>query len=194
MARELLNVQGEAPSSTGALINHTHFQCSNRIALPSTSRVRYWMVEFEKKLGKNESYLMVQGLLPGRGLFNYPNIGIYCNLRKSSHSSNGTSYGMSSENDWGYGGINFCGSEGNGDREGLLMVIEKLFVSSDATATTSLPKLVTPSLMEAGNKKLEIGHVASSGVRPCTHLNVNNNDDPRQHQSGSRLSILEFAF
>ena len=197
MGRELLNIEALVDHAPGNLVNHTHFQNSNRMYLDVYNRQRFWSVTFEKKLGKNDSYLLVQGLIPGRGIINYPNIGMYVNIRTGSQNSAiaGSSYGLSSENDWGYGGINFSGSPGNQDRETAIFLIDKMFVSSDAVKGRAfdLPRYVTPSQMGAGTKYLEIGHVASSGVRPCATLNVNNTDDPRQHQSGSRLSILEFA-
>lgn len=185
-------VSGVATSSgpSHELVRHTHFYGNNYFNTSGSSRFDWWRCTFTKELGASESYLVVQGIVMGTKMTNYPNIGQYCTL---DHWGVGTD--VSGSDQRAYGGYYFCGPE-TSDYEGVMILIQKTFKADDLSPDPQ-PNMVgtfPSSQLGAGSHSLDLGCSANTTVRPMRYWNINHNHDSRQHQQGATLSIMEYRY
>ena len=172
------------------LVRHTHFQGNNYFNTSGSSRYDWWRCSFTKELGADESYLIVNGMVMGTNMHNYPNIGQYCTL---DH------WGITSNDQRAFGGYYWCGPSGSDDEQ-VMLIIQKVFKADDLSPDphSNMVGTFPSSALGAGSHTLDLGISASSTVYPFKHWNIGSNNssanDARQHQQGARLSIMEYRY
>ena len=191
MGRNFTEVSG---GTSHELVRHTHFQGNNYFNTSGSSRYDWWRCSFTKELGADESYLVVNGMVMGTQMENYPNIGQYCTL---DHWGVGTS--VSGSDQRAFGGWYHCGPPSSSDEQ-VILLIQKTFKADDLSPDPQ-PNMVgtfPSSALGAGAHTLDLGCSANTSVRPMQHWNIGANNssanDARQHQQGARLSIMEYRY
>ena len=189
------NITEAIAGTSHELVRHTHFQGNNYFNTSGSTRYDWWRCSFTKELGASESYLVVNGMVMGTNMHNYPNIGQYCTL---DHWGVGSS--SSDADQRAYGGYYFCGPPGSDDEQ-VIIIIQKVFKADDLSPDPH-PNMVgtfPSSALGAGSHTLDLGCGSSNSVRPMQHWNIswvtsNASYDVRQHQQGARLSIMEYRY
>jgi len=188
MGRDLFNA---APaSSKNAVVDTVSYYASNYIAnISENNHMEYWECSFTKQKTADESYIWVRGILCGEGQNNYPYIGMYCTI---------DDYGRNTNDSEAFGGINHCGPDGNSDREGCLILIDKTFTCTSGVASNSNMVATFPaSQLGAGSHTINLGHCTrdNANARPTVFFNPDSNrQDRHQNTTSSYITIMELTY
>ena len=192
MGRLILNAD-TAVSSSHTLVKHTHHYSNVSVTESQRSRKDIWRCSFTKKYGADKSYIVVEGSLSGIGMYNYPVIGQYVTI---DHWGIGTSPAGSDQR--GFGGIVHCGPDANSNNEQHLLLIQKVFKADDLSPDPhpNMEGTFPSSQLGAGSHSLDIGLSGNTNMKFGYQLCESSGSftDPRRHQSGGYLSIMEFAY
>lgn len=174
MSRIILNTPVAA--ATEGIINITRYKDSSRKSVSATSDGRNSLVNtsFTKLKSDAQSYILVTGIIPMRGMPNYPQIGCCCTIDNIAIGYTDTA--ISGRTGAGGGGFYYCGPDRS--YENTLGVVHKSF------------KEFT---LGSGSHTLQIGWYSDTSVRCCEVQNFNSNDNARDHQSATHILIYEIS-
>lgn len=173
MARKII---GTKPAiEQDKLINVTHFWNNSRAGISDAANGTLWTGSFTKLKGATESWILMDGMLPGTQ--NYSDqCGIWVGL--DGYDSN--------DNTPRHHGICYAGvNEENGWARFILQV-HRIIKNDDSTQE-----------LAAGSRTWTVGwstNSGSSGDKPFRNINPNSSDDGRNNQYGSYMSVWEYRY
>lgn len=160
---------------SGHFVGVSHHTYATRTSIPTSNYYKFWDIDFTKKYSKENSYLSVHCQMWGHE--NYSDVcGIFAHIEGSTDMG-GDAGGTA------YRGITYAGANSSNETFQIFMS-GKIFENVDA-----------------GSHKLTIGwnarhstvhnSSAQDANRPFVIWNLNHNDDARQHQTRSKVTIYE---
>ena len=173
MARKII---GTKPAiERDKLINVTHFWNNNRADVSDSSNGTLWTGSFTKLKDATESWILLDGMIPA--VQNYSDqCGTFAELDGADTNNDAPRY----EGVY-YGGVN----ESNNWARFILQV-HRIIKNDDSTQE-----------LGAGSRTWKIGWYprnGSSGEKPFRVINPNSNEDSRNNQYGSYMSIWEYRY
>lgn len=178
-----------ASYTANSLINFKSYWASNYTTFTHQQRSEVWELPFEKKLDEEKSFIHVEGLMCGEGHDKYPYIGMYFTI---------DDIGRGTDSHDALGGIHPCGPDGNGDREGCLILLNKTFKCSAGNNPNSNMSDTFPSSgLTKGSHNINIGWDTRNNAtsRLCVHLNPDSSREGRhQDTHASFVTIYEMTY
>jgi hypothetical protein len=175
MARNLLNSTSTTTTTGDKLVNVTRFRNNTRTGLSDSSNGTIWTGSFTKQYDANTSWILMEGMLPGARAYS-DQCGVYAGLD-----------GMSTSNDSDrHKGVWYAGVDQGDIWARFTLYVHRIIDNTDAAAE-----------LASGSRTWTVGwktRSGSSGDKPFQIWNPNSNEDERNQQYGSIMSIYEFLY
>ena len=174
MARRIIGTPPSAAASD-KLVKATHFYNNSRTTLSTYSNYTFWTANFTKEKDANTSWILMDGMFPGAQ--NYSDqCGIWAGLD-----------GMDTNNDTPrHHGVYYAGVNDGAGWAKFILQIHRIIKNDDSAQE-----------LDAGSRSWSVGFTprdGGGGQRPFGVWNNNSNEDGRDHQHGSIMTIWEYLY
>ena len=173
MARKII---GTPPAiERDKLINATHYWMNGRTSVSNSSNGTLWTGTFTKQKGANESWILMDGMIPGSN--NYSDqCGAFAML-DGADTNNDTPR---------HHGVYYAGANSSNGWARFIWQVHRIIKNDDSQQE-----------LAAGSRTWTIGWYprnGSSGEKPFEIMNPNSSDDSRNNQYGGHLTIWEYRY
>ena len=173
MARKII---GTPPAiERDKLINATHYWMNGRTSVSNSSNGTLWTGTFTKQKGANESWILMDGMIPGTN--NYSDqCGAFAML-DGADTNNDTPR---------HHGVYYAGANSSNGWARFIWQVHRIIKNDDSQQE-----------LAAGSRTWTIGWYprnGSSGEKPFEIMNPNSSDDSRNNQYGGHLTIWEYRY
>jgi len=174
MARRIIGTP-PAQASGDKLVKSTHFYNNSRTSVNLSGEVTLWTANFTKEKDANTSWILMDGMLPGAS--NYSDqCGAWAGLNGYDTNANATRHH----------GVYYAGVNDGSGWAKFIWQIHRIIKNDDSTQE-----------LAAGSRSWSVGwgpKDGQSGQRPFGMWNPNANEDGRDNQHGSIMTIWEYLY